>query len=164
MAILFRSIAPEDNKEIAKVIRTVLEEHGVNRPGTVYTDPTTDQLSDVFETPGSNYWIAEENGNIIGGCGIYPTIGLPNGCAELVKLYVAKSARGKKVGSELIRKSIESARDMGYTKLYLESMPELTTAVTIYENLGFKLIPNRLGESGHFACDIWMVMELTDTL
>ena len=164
MPITFRPIRSSDNAAIAKVIRTVLEEYGVNRPGTVYTDPTTDRLSDVFKTTGSAYWIAEDNGEIIGGCGIYPTIGLPAGCAELVKLYVSKSARGKKVGSELIRKSIRSAIDLGYKELYLESMPELTTAVTIYENLGFKLIPNRLGESGHFACDIWMVMQLTDKL
>ena len=160
MSLTFRPIQPADNVKIAHVIWTVLEEYGVNRPGTVYTDPTTDHLSTIFETSNSAYWVAELNGEIVGGCGIFPTSGLPNGCVELVKLYVHRSARGNKIGSQLIRKSIESARENGFNQIYLESMPELTTAVSLYENLGFELIPDRLGNSGHFACDIWMTKTL----
>ena len=51
-----RNIATGDDKDIAKVIRTVLEEHGMNKPGTVYTDPTTDQLFELFKAPKSAYF------------------------------------------------------------------------------------------------------------
>ena len=83
-----RAIASKDNKDIAKVIRTVLEEHGMNKPGTVYTDPTTDQLFELFQAPRSAYFIVTNEHKIMGGCGVYPTDGLPEGCAELVKLYL----------------------------------------------------------------------------
>ncbi len=156
----YRLIQPADNAEIARVIRGALEEFGVNQPGTVYTDPTTDDLYALFRAEKSAYWIAEENGRIFGGCGIYPTAGLPNGYAELVKLYLRKEARGKGIGQELMLKSIDSSREMGYTHLYLESLPELNQAVDLYKKVGFKLLPNRLGYSGHFACDLWMELEI----
>ena len=114
----------------------------------------------LFRAEKSAYWIAEEDGCIFGGCGIYPTAGLPNGYGELVKLYLRKEARGKGIGQELMLKSIDSAREMGYTYLYLESLPELNQAVELYKKVGFKLLPNRLGESGHFACDLWMELEI----
>ena len=85
-----RPISPEDNSRLALIIRTSLEEFGLDLPGTVYTDPTTDALFELFQKKGSSYWVLEEDGQIIGGCGLYPTDGLPAGCAELVKLYLSK--------------------------------------------------------------------------
>jgi putative acetyltransferase len=156
----YRLIQPTDNIEIARVIRGALEEFGVNQPGTVYTDPSTDHLYELFQQKKSIYWIAEDNAQIIGGCGIFPTEGLPEGYGELVKLYLHKSARGRGIGKELMLKSIQSAKEMGYNHLYLESLPELNQAVELYKNVGFQLLPNRMGDSGHFACDLWMVLEI----
>ncbi|MFD2288714.1 GNAT family N-acetyltransferase [Pedobacter petrophilus] len=160
MSITYRKIESQDNQELAEVIRTVLREFKIDKPGTVYTDPTTDHLSEVFEAEQSAYWIAEEEGKIIGGCGIYPTSGLPDGCVELVKLYTAAAARGKGVGKMLMQKSMESAQQFGYNEIYLESFPELTTAIGMYEKAGFKKISAPLGNSGHFACNVWMLLVL----
>jgi len=156
--ITFRHIEKKDNKEIADLIRTVFREFKIDRPGTVYFDPTTDDLYTLFQKHGSIYWIAEENGKIIGGCGIYATPGLPDGCAELVKLYLSSAHRGKGIGRHLLEKSIESAKKSGYSQLYLESLPELDKAIGLYEKAGFKVIPGPLGNSGHFGCNIWMLM------
>lgn len=160
MTIIYRAIEEKDNQELASLIRTVLKEFKIDKPGTVYTDPTTDYLSKVFEVPQSAYWIAEEDGKIIGGCGIYPTSGLPDGCVELVKLYTASSARGKGVGKMLMQKSISSAQQFGYDEIYLESFPELSTAISMYEKAGFKKLSEPLGQSGHFACNVWMLLVL----
>lgn len=160
MAIRYRKIEERDNSELAEIIRTILREFKIDRPGTVYTDPTTDHLSDVFIADQSVYWVAEEDGAIIGGCGIYPTSGLPNGCVELVKLYASAEARGKGVGKMLMQKSIESAQHFGYNEIYLESFPELTTAISMYEKTGFKKLSAPLGNSGHFACNVWMLLVL----
>lgn len=160
MGIIFRLIEQKDNKEIAEVIRAVFREFNIQRPGTVYFDPTTDNLYGLFRTPGSEYWIAEENGIIIGGCGVYPTPGLAEGCAELVKFYLAASQRGKGTGRLLMEKTFESALKFGYKKLYLESLPELGRAISLYQKAGFRFIPGPLGNSGHFGCDIWMLKDL----
>ena len=155
-----RTIQKEDDPLIAGVIRSVLEEFGVNRPGTVYTDPATDHISDLLETPETAYWVVESEDKLIGGAGIYPTDGLPEGYVELVKLYVLNEFRGKRIGKMLIEKCISRAGELGYRHMYLETMPELAQAVGLYESLGFKKIDERLGESGHFSCHIWMVKDL----
>lgn len=160
MNVTYRPIRSDDNEAIAKVIRGALEDFGVNKPGTVYTDPTTDTLFELFQIPGSGYWIAEAEDGLIGGCGIFPTIGLPEGYGELVKLYLHRDYRGKGIGKQLLLKSFDLARALGYTHLYLESLPELNNAVHLYEQVGFAHIPCRMGESGHFACDLWMTIEL----
>ena len=157
---LIRKIQPGDNREIAEVIRTVFREFGIDRPGTVYFDPTTDDLFTLFMQPGSGYWVAEENGRITGGCGYYPTPGLPAGCAELVKLYLLPECRGRGTGRLLMETIFEAAGKAGYTRLYLESMPELNRAISIYEKTGFRFLPERMGNSGHFNCDIWMLKDL----
>jgi putative acetyltransferase len=175
MAFSLRPIRPEDDPEIAGLIRKIFREFGIDRPGTVYTDPTTDHLYELFQSPGSCYWIAE-SWNILtassdlsallhdqvltGGCGVYPTPGLPTGCAELVKFYVSAESRGQGIGLSLMERCFESARQMGYGQLYLETLPELAKAVSMYERAGFRFIPQRLGDSGHYSCHIWMIKEL----
>ena len=159
--IQIRPIEQKDNIDIAKVIRGALEEFGANKPGTVYFDPTTDALFELFNnTPGSYYYIATIDNNVVGGAGIFPTDNLPEGTCELVKLYLHKDARGTGLGKQLLNTAMQWAKENGYTKVYLESMPELSKAVTIYENVGFKRIHQPLGNSGHCGCDIWMVKNL----
>ena len=161
MTVVFRPIALNDNREIADLIRSVFREFKIDRPGTVYTDPATDHLYELFRTPRSAYWIAEEEGIIKGGCGVFPTPGLPEGTAELVKLYLLPGSRGKGTGRQLIEKSIGSAKELGYRQLYLESFPELSKAIGLYEKQGFKFISGAMGNSGHYACNIWMLKDLT---
>ena len=160
MNITFRLIEEKDNREIAELIRTVFREFNIHKPGTVYFDPTTDNLFGLFSTRGSEYWIAEDDGVIIGGCGVFPTPGLPEGCAELVKFYLSASQRGKGTGWKLMEKAFGSAKKYGYTQLYLESLPELSKAISLYERSGFKFISGPLGNSGHFGCNIWMLKDL----
>lgn len=160
MSIIFRHIEKKDNKEIAELIRSVFREFGIARPGTVYFDPTTDDLFTLFSKPGSEYWIAEDDGRIIGGCGIYPTRNLPDGCAELVKLYLFSSYRKQGIGRQLLEMSVESAKKLGYTQLYLESLPELGKAISLYEKEGFRFIYHKMGDECHFGCTIWMLKDL----
>ncbi len=155
-----RNIELKDNEAIAKVIRAALTEFGANKPGTVYYDHTTDHLFELFQTPGSVYYIAEMDGEVLGGCGIFPTVGLPAATCELVKLYLNKSARGTGLGKQLLLQSMEWAKQNGYQQVYLESMPELSKAVAIYEKVGFEKLNQSLGNSGHDGCDIWMLKKL----
>lgn len=160
MSYNFRIIENRDNKLLAQIIRKVFIEHNAPQHGTVYSDPTTDNLFELFKTPKSILWIAEFEQKPVGCCGIFPTKGLPSACVELVKFYLAKEHRGKGVGKELILKSIQSAKDFGYSNLYLESLDHFATAIGIYNKLGFKKINKPLCDSVHSTCDIWMEMSL----
>ncbi len=158
--IQIRNIEPSDNVAIAAVIRNALAEFGANKPGTVFFDPTTDHLFELFKAPGSVYYIAEKNGTILGGCGIFPTEALPENTCELVKLYLDKASRGTGLGKALLLKAMNWAKEYGYEQVYLESMPELSKAVSIYEKVGFEKLDQALGNSGHCGCDIWMLKKL----
>jgi len=159
--ITIEKIKPAHNAAIATIIRTVLSEFGANKPGTVYFDPTTDDLYQLFQAPKSHYFIATINGSIVGGAGIYPTAALPNGYCELVKLYLLNEARGLGLGKKLMQHCFTKAIEEGYTNIYLETLPELTNAVGLYENMGFTYLTQPLGNSGHFGCNIWMQKKLT---
>lgn len=160
MPVILRQIEKKDNAPLAKLIRKVFREFNIDKPGTVYDDPTTDTLFELFQTKKSSYWVAEENGILLGGCGIYPTEGLPEGCAELVKLYLSAESRGKGIGRLLLQVNINTAKEHGYQELYLESFPELDKAVEIYKILGFEQHKKPLGNSGHHSCTLWMKKEL----
>ena len=157
---LIRPIQPADNAAMAAIVRQVLKSFNAAKPGTAYYDANLDNLYDVFRAEGSAYWVAEQGGEILGGGGIYPTDGLPAGYCELVKLYLDEGARGKGIGRQLINSCTQAAIKMSYTYMYLETMPELTIAVPLYEKLGFAYINEPLGNSGHTDCNIWMVKEL----
>ena len=156
----YRTLMKEDNTILARMIRQVFEEHDAPQKGTVYSDPTTDDLFGLFRIPSSVMWVAELDGIPAGCCGIYPTEGLEKQCAELVKFYLAEKARGRGIGRYLMELCIQSARELGYKELYLESMPEFSKAVGIYEKLGFRELPHPLGNSGHTTCSIWMLLHL----
>lgn len=159
-SITIRPIAPEDNAPLAQVIRSVLTEFGAAKPGTVFTDPTTDHLFELFRAPQSAYFVVEIDGAIAGGCGIYPTENLPASCTELVKLYLAPAARGTGIGKQLMEQCCAVARAYGYSEIYLETLPELHIAVGLYERMGFEYLDRPYGNSGHFACDLWMLKQL----
>jgi putative acetyltransferase len=156
----FRKVKEKDNVPLARMIRQVFKEHKAPESGTVFSDPTTDDLFGLFRHPGSLLWVADAGGVAIGCCGIYPTEGLDKNSAELVKYYLAASGRGKGTGRKLMEICIHSARELGYQKLYLESMPHFSKAVSIYEKLGFRHLPAPLGNSGHTTCNIWMLLDL----
>lgn len=155
-----RQLQQGDNPVMASIIRSVLKEFNANKPGTVYYDPTTDDLFTLFSIPRSAYFVAEMNGRVVGGAGVYPTDALPGGCCELVKLYLLPEARGKGIGKSLIQQCVATATGFGFTSMYLETMPELIIAVGLYEHLGFSYLTGPMGNSGHFGCDIWMLKQL----
>jgi putative acetyltransferase len=155
-----RTIQPSDNKPLAIIVRNALAEFGANKPGTVYYDATTDALYELFQTPGSIYYVAELNNSLIGGAGIFPSAGLPEDTCELVKMYLTAGARGKGIGKMLIEKALEFAAGTGYKKVYIETMPELRKAMSVYEKFGFRYLDGPLGNTGHFGCDVWMLKEL----
>lgn len=155
-----RQLQQEDNETIASIIRAVLTEFKANKPGTVYYDPTTDDLHSLFNRDHAEYHVLEIDGKLVGGAGIYPTEGLPDGCCELVKLYILPEARSKGMGKQLIEECFEIARNFGYHQVYLETLPELKMAVSLYERCGFRYLSAPLGNSGHFGCDLWMLKDL----
>lgn len=154
--MIIRKVTPADNLRLATMIRAVFDEHNAPHEGTVYSDPTTDNLYALFQKPGAILFVAEDGPDDIGCCGIYPTDALPQGYVELVKFYMPANMRGKKIGKTLLEKCFAEARSLGYTHMYIESHPAFAKAVHLYEQNGFVMLSQPLGNSGHGGCNIWM--------
>lgn len=158
--ISIRVIEASDNIAIAKIIRNALLEFGAVKSGTVYFDNSTDSLFELFQEQNAAYFIAEYNGYVIGGGGVFPTKGLPSNTCELAKMYLHSKYRGKGIGRMLIEECFLFAKSKSFENIYLETMPELKSALIVYEKLGFQYLSSPMGNSGHYGCDLWMLKKL----
>jgi len=160
MHATIRKIQPQDNPQIASLIRQVLIEHDAPKVGTAYADTSLDTLSEVYEAPNSVYYIVETAEKVIGGCGIAP---LENGDAaicELQKMYFAPEARGTGLAAQLLQKCLDAAKAFGYSQCYLETLPNMEAAQKLYTKFGFTYLDAPLGTTGHNSCPVWMIKNL----
>ena len=74
------------------------------------------------------------------------------------RLYVRPAYRGKGTGRKLIDALMSSAREIGYERMRLDTLPSMTTAIALYRALGFREIPpywrNPVPGVLFFECDL----------
>ncbi len=58
---------------------------------------------------------------------------------EMKRLYVDPAYRGRGIGEALVKKLIDEAKAMGYSRMLLDTLPVLASAMRMYEKLGFKV-------------------------
>jgi len=62
---------------------------------------------------------------------------LKSGGVELKRIYVRPEFRKMGLGREICCQLIEKAKQLGYTDAFLDTLDTLTTAIRLYESLGF---------------------------
>lgn len=63
---------------------------------------------------------------------------LSDGKGEVKRLYVRPEYRGNGIATALVERIVEDARNIGYKELYLDTLPELESAVRLYKSFGFE--------------------------
>ncbi|MCR5346009.1 MAG: GNAT family N-acetyltransferase [Lachnospiraceae bacterium] len=138
--MMIRQINEKDDSIIAGLIRKNLEAANLNVPGTVYFDKEIDYLSKVYVGPESKYFVyTDENDKALGGIG-FARFSQMEDTAELQKLYLDDSIKGKGVSYELVSFIEEEVKKAGYKKAYLETHENLQIAIHLYEKCGYERI------------------------
>lgn len=157
---LIRKIEKKDNAAVAQLIRSVFDELNIPKVGTAYEDPYLDLMYEEYNKPRSVYYVVEQDGKIIGGAGIAPLENEAPIICELQKMYFLPDTRGKGIGSQMMAICLQSAREFGFEKCYLETMPFMHAAQKLYKKSGFQYIDEPMGCTGHTSCPVWMLLDL----
>lgn len=157
---IIREIKPEDNQEVALLIRNVLIEFGVPKVGTAYEDKATDYMFETYQKERAQYFVIEFEGKIVGGAGFAPLDNYNGNMCELQKMYFLPITRGKGLGNQLINHCLNKAKALGFEQCYLETMPYMDAARALYKKNGFKNLDEPMGNTGHYSCNVWMIKEL----
>jgi len=158
--VIIREIQPKDNAAVARVVRQVLVDLGVPKVGTAYADKALDDMYGAYDVPKAAYFVAEEEGRIIGCAGVAQLENFDGNVCELQKMYFLEEARGKGLGSKMINTCLAKAKEFGFEACYLETMPYMKAAQKLYQKNGFQYIDAPMGNTGHYSCPVWMLKKI----
>ncbi|CAL65731.1 GNAT family N-acetyltransferase [Christiangramia forsetii] len=89
--------------------------------------------------PGGMIFFMKENKDSIIGC--VALMKIDDNIFELTKMAVKPDHRGKKIGHELMKYTLDFAKQSGWNKLIIYSNRKLENAIHLYRKYGFEEIP-----------------------
>ncbi|MFE6359489.1 GNAT family N-acetyltransferase [Streptomyces sp. NPDC057806] len=89
---------------------------------------------DELRPPKGRLLVARYAGEAAGTAGVRL---LPGGAAELTRVFVTESLRGRGGAPLLVRAAEEAARAMGASRMILDTRSDLTEARALYARLGY---------------------------
>jgi len=156
----FRPIQKTDNSDVAKIIRTVMTEFGTVGEGYSIMDKEVDEMWETYTNEKCYFLVLILEDKVVGCGGIGPLNGGDANICELKKMYFNPEARGYGLGQQLVEICLAKAKAIGYKTCYLETVERMSQANQLYEKLGFKLLNQPMGCTGHSACDRQFAKEI----
>ncbi len=114
-----------------------------------------DHPNEYILDKGGEILVALYEDQVVGVCALIP---MERDVVELAKMAVAPVAKGKGIGWLLGQAALAKARELGASKVYLESNTILEPAISLYYKLGFKKIVGV--PSPYERCNIQMELSL----
>ncbi|MEZ3506588.1 MAG: ribosomal protein S18-alanine N-acetyltransferase [Lachnospiraceae bacterium] len=120
--MIYRRMTPQDVPWISK-----LEEETFSMPWS------PESFLEMIGKEDVRYYVAEEEGQILGGCGVWMIAGEGN----ITNVVVAPAARNRGIATAMLRHLIQEGDQEGLTAYTLEVRVSNAAAIHVYEKLGF---------------------------
>ena len=138
----FELLQAASAEEIA-AIRALFTEYGASLGFSLCFQSFEQELATLpgkyAPPPGRLLLARASNGDFLGCVALRP---LDSETCEMKRLYTRPEARGAGVGKALVDAVIAAAREIGYTRMRLDTIPSImASAVKMYRGLGFREIP-----------------------
>lgn len=121
--IIYRAMTPEDVPFISR-----LEEEIFSMPWS------PESFLQMITKEDTRYYVAEEGGRLLGGCGLWMIAGEGN----ITNVAVAPEVRRRGVGTGLLKHLMTQGDREGVTAYTLEVRVSNEAAIRMYEKLGFR--------------------------
>ena len=120
--VVYRKMTAEDVPFISR-----LEEETFSMPWSA------DSFLEMISKEDARYYVAEEDGRLLGGCGVLMIAGEGN----ITNVVIAPEARNRGIGTALLRHLMAEGDREGLTAYTLEVRVSNAAAIHVYEKLGF---------------------------
>jgi putative acetyltransferase len=94
-----------------------------------------ERLPAIYGPPLGSLFLVSREGTEV-GCGALRR--LSEAECEMKRLYVRAQARGANLGRLIAKRLIDKAQSLGYSRMLLDTLAEMTPARTLYHSLGFE--------------------------
>ncbi|MCM1252029.1 MAG: tRNA (adenosine(37)-N6)-threonylcarbamoyltransferase complex dimerization subunit type 1 TsaB [Clostridium sp.] len=118
-------IRPMEREDVEVISR--LEEETFSMPWS------KDAFLEMITKEDAAYYVAEIDGNVVGGCGVLMAAGEGN----ITNVVVDEKERNKGIGTKMLQYLIEDGYRNGLTAFTLEVRVSNAAAIHVYEKLGF---------------------------
>ena len=133
-----RGQTPEDLAQIRRLFRSYADWLGVDLCFQGFERELA-ELPGCYAPPSGRLLIARVGGDVVGCVGLRP---LEPGICEMKRLWVEPGFGGRGIGRALAESIVAAAREIGYERMRLDTLPErMPAAQHLYRSLGFREIP-----------------------
>lgn len=121
--IQFREMTRQDVAQVAKLEKET------------FSTPWTEQdFIEMIDADYAYYLVVEEDGAIIGGCGLRNIVGE----GEITNVVIHPRYRNRGIGMHMLSRLLEDGEKMGIQAFTLEVRESNAPAIHLYERIGFQ--------------------------
>ena len=154
MSLIREAQARDDIEDVRRLFVEYQAALGVDLCFQGFTEELA-TLPGNYSRPGGRLLLAVDGATTLGVIALRPQRG---GDCEMKRLYVRPEGRGRGLGRMLAEAVISEARQAGYRRLLLDTLPAMKEAQALYRSLGFREIapyyPNPIEGTSYMALSL----------